>query len=147
MKMIIMTMNLCLSSSLFPSLTSHHPLCLSTPQTGVFCVVSYPGRWLQTAGIPHGSLTRRSWTLHACLNCRVGRVQKKGDQIDSYITRIPALTHGVAQSKWNAARGGSAGGARDGEWAKARARKGRGADTRRADFSQISSHLCDKKGK
>lgn len=36
--MIIMTMNLCLSTSLFPSLTSHHPPCLSTPPDwGVLC--------------------------------------------------------------------------------------------------------------
>ena len=73
-----MTMNLCFSTSLFPSLTSHHPPCLSTPQTGVFCFFFHT----QADGFkqqvsPHGSLTRRSWTLHACLNCRVGRVEKK----------------------------------------------------------------------
>lgn len=44
-------------------------------------------------------------------------------------------------------RGGCAGGARDGEWAKERGGKGRGADTRRAHFSQISLHLCDKRRK
>lgn len=146
-----MTMNLCLSTSLFPSLTSHHPPCLSTPQTGVFLFFFHT----QADGFkqqvsPTGASRGGPGHCTPAMNCRVRRVQKKekkGDRIDSYITRIPALTHGVAQSKWNAARGGSAGGARDGEWAKARARKGRGADTRRADFSQISSHLCDKKGK
>lgn len=146
--MIIMTMNLYLTTSLFPSLTSHHPPCLSTPPDwGVLC------RFIPRQMASNSRYPPREPHEEVLDTARLPELQggacakKKGDQIDSYITRIPALTHGVAQSKWNAARGGSAGGARDGEWAKARARKGRGADTRRADFSQISSHLCDKKGK
>lgn len=62
----------CLTLSLFDFIT----LTASLPPR-LACFL-YPGRWLQTPGIPHGSLTRRSWTLQACLNCRVGRVEKKG---------------------------------------------------------------------
>lgn len=99
---------------------------------------------------PHGSLTRRSRTPQVCLNSMIGCVDKLTNYIYTFSginIFIHALMHRVAQSECKKKKRerecwGSEG-QRVGEGEKG---EGRGADTRRADFSQISLHLCDKKG-
>lgn len=134
-----------ISASLFPFLTFYRPPCLPTPPNWSFFFI--PRQMASNSRYP-------SWEPHEVVLDTPGLPELQGgvcvcktmDQIDLYITQIPALMHRVAQSKWNAARGGvlgergtASGRRKDGE-------KGRGADTRRADFSQILLHLRDKKG-
>ena len=87
----------------------------------------YPGRWLQTPGIPHGSLTRRSWTLQACLNCKGGAPRRRRRGPNRFIHYSNSSLNAQSGSK-RAVRSarGRAGGARDGEWAKERREEGEG---------------------
>lgn len=105
----------------------------------------YQGRWLQTPGMPpQGRLTRRSWTLRACLNCRVGCVQMNSP--NTFIRNWDASINASRGSKWMwcSVGGVESWGSKGRRVGEGKTGRGRGADIRRADSSQISLHLCDK---
>lgn len=99
---------------------------------------------------PHGSLTRRSRTLRACLNRMTECVEKLTKYLYTLLTYkyIYICLNAQSASKQMECKKKKKKGRVLGErgTASGRKREGRGADTRRADFSQISLHLCDKKG-
>lgn len=74
-----------------------------------------------------------------------GLEKKRRDQIYLYITEIPSVNAQSGSKQTEQSTRGSEG-RRVGEGVKGKGEEGGGADTRRADFSQISLHLCDKKG-
>lgn len=94
-----------ISASLFPFLTFYRPPCLPTPPNWSFSFI--PRQMASNSRYP-------SWEPHEVVLDTPGLPELQGgvcvcktmDQIDLYITQIPALMHRVAQSKWNAARGG-----------------------------------------
>lgn len=107
------------------------PLCFSniirsdylSPSLGVFIPRQMASN---TRYAPQGRLTRRSWTLRACLNCRVGCVQMNSP--NTFIHSGDAGINASRGSKWmwcSVWRGGAEG-AREGEWAKGRLGEGEG---------------------
>lgn len=123
------------------SMTLYHSSCICIPRLGVFFL--HQGRWLQTPGIPQGSLMRRSWTLQACLKRRVGRVQMNGP--NRFIHNSDSSPNAPSGSKQTerSAKGGVLGerGTASGRRRDGRRERGRYQESR---FSQISLHLRDK---
>lgn len=92
---------------------------------------------------PQGSLTRRSWTPRACLNCRVERVQMNSPNRLIHNSDSSLNAQGGSKRMRRSAKGECWGSERR-RVGEGKMGDGRGADIRRADFAQISLHFRDK---